>query len=94
MNHITDDNGKTVIAVGAPGSPVRAACQWPHLIERLDLLYLECCEARSPGRGVDQAIDMIRQAGITDPADTRSILSASLYGHEPPGSVTDLVMRV
>jgi hypothetical protein len=90
MNHIVDDYGKTVIAVGAPGSIERAKIQYPKLIDELNALYFSAYE--SPGRAVDEAIEKIRAAGISSPLETKSILQASSYANEPKGSVTSLTL--
>lgn len=89
-NHITNDHGETVIAIGAPGSEARALCEWPGLIAKLNLLY-EASSA-SPGRRVDDAVMLIRAAGVTSDMETSSILQASSYGSEPPGSVAAYVI--
>ena len=89
MNHVTDDYGRTVIAVGAPGSVERVKVERPKLIDRLNSLYFQ--EYDSPGRSVDCAVEMIRDAGIRHELETASVLKASHYGAERPGSVTDLV---
>ena len=91
-NHVQNDRGEWVIAVGAPGSMERVRVERPSLIERLNNLYLQsdgCC-----GRCVDEAIEMIRSEGIRSEMETRSLLSVSLYGEEPEGSVAKLVMRI
>lgn len=61
------------------------------LIDRLNNLYWTAYE--EPGRAVDQAIELIRAAGISDPLETTDLLLAS-HSHEQPGSVTDLVLKV
>ena len=92
MNHTTNDYGQSVIAVGAPGSIERAKVERPRLIERLNGLYFNAYE--SPGRAVDEAVEMIRAEGITDERETATLLKVSHYGEEQPGSVTDLVCRI
>ena len=90
MNYIVDDYGKTVIAIGAPGSVERAKVQYPKLIDNLNALYFSAYE--SPGRAVDEAIEKIRAAGINSPLETKSVLQASNYANEPSGSVTSLTL--
>lgn len=92
MNYVTDDYGRTVIAVGAPGSVERVKVERPKLIDRLNSLYFQAYD--SPGRAVDEAVDMIRANGIRSEMETANILKASHYGEEGPGSVTDLVCAV
>jgi hypothetical protein len=92
MNHVTDDYGRTAVAVGAPGSIERAKIERPKLIDRLNSLYFQAYD--SPGRAVDCAVEMIRAAGIRSELETASILKASAYGEERPGSVTDLVCSI
>jgi hypothetical protein len=89
MNHTTDDYGRTVISVGAPGSIERMKVERPKLIDRLNSLYFEAYN--SPGRAVDCAVELIRNAGIRSELETASLLKASCYGEEPRGSVTDIV---
>jgi len=89
MNHVVDDYGNTVIAVGAPGSIERVKVEYPKLIERLTSLYWQAYE--SPGCAVDEAIEMIRAEGVTSELETVSLLKASQYGQEPHGSVTHIV---
>lgn len=92
MNHTQNDRGEDALAVGAPGSVERVKKERPELIGQLDQLYLGSLD--SPGRGIDQAVEMIRAAGIKNPLETNSILAASNYSREPEGSVTALVTRV
>ena len=89
MNHVTDDYGRIVVSVGAPGSIERVKVERPKLIDRLNSLYFQAYN--SPGRAVDCAVEMIRAAGIRSELETASVLKASHYGEEIPGSVTDLV---
>ncbi len=90
MNHTTNDRGETILAVGASGSPIRAKAEWPELINRLNFLYLE--SSGKPGRAVDDAVMLIRAVGVTSYMETSSILEASLYGYEPPGSLAAYVI--
>ena len=62
------------------------------LISRLNCLYWENYD--SPGRAIDEAIQIIRDAGVSDYNETNSILGASDYSLELPGSVTSLVMSI
>lgn len=92
VNHVVNDKGETVIAIGAPGSVARAKVQWPALIENLNRLYASAYE--SHGRAVDEAIEMIRAAGVKGRMETDSILMASDYSNETPGSITSLVRSI
>ena len=94
MNHTLDDNGRTVISVGAPGSIERMRCERPALISRLNNLYWSARDASSPGAAVDEAVQMIREAGVKDYRETNAILASSDYSLESSGSVTALVMAV
>ena len=89
MNHAVDDYGRTVISVGAPGSIERVKVERPKLIDRLNSLYYQAYE--SHGKAVDEAVEMIRAAGIRSELETASVLLASNYGEEMQGSVTALV---
>ena len=91
-NHLTNDRGQSVMAIGAPASVERVKVEFPALIDRLNSLYFQAYE--SPGRAVDEAVGMIRAAGVTATLETRSILAASHYGDEPTGSVSAMVMAV
>ena len=57
-NHITNDKGEDVIAVGAPASIARAKVQYPALIEEIDELYAQ-------GGDYLEAVRLIRSRGIT-----------------------------
>jgi len=90
MNYTENDRGEMVIAEGSPGSEKRMSVESPALIQRLNDLWM--ARHGSPGRGVDEAIEMIRKAGIQGALETSSLLACSYYGKERKGSVTDLVM--
>lgn len=92
MNHVTNDYGKTVPAVGAPGSIERVKVERPKLIDQLNSLYFRAYE--SPGRAVDEAVEMVRAAGIRSELEAMSVLKASHYGEEKPGGVTDIVLSL
>ena len=92
MNHVTNDYGQTVIAVGAPGSIERVKVERPKLIDQLNSLYFQAYD--SPGRAVDEAVEMMRADGIRSELETSSLLKSSHYGEERPGSVTDLVCSI
>lgn len=78
MNHITNDRGETVIAVGAPASVARVQVERPRLIERLNSIFFQECD--SPARALDEAIEAIRAEGIKSPLETSSLLKASHFG--------------
>lgn len=89
MNYVTDDYGRSVISVGAPGSIERIKCERPKLLARVNSQW----DTELYGHGIDYALKEIRDAGISDPSETTTILKASYFALERPGSVTDLVMR-
>lgn len=92
MNTIINDNNESVIAVGAPGSIERCKVQYPNLIKELDSLYYNAYECH--GRGIDEAIQMIRTAGVSSYVETINILSNTRYADEPRGSITKFVMSL
>lgn len=92
MNTIVDDYGRTVLAVGAPASIERVKIEYPKLIDSLNGLYNSAYG--SYGRGIDEAIQKIRDRGIKSEMETKSILMASNYAKEPQGSVTSLVTNM
>jgi len=92
VNHVVNDKGEMVIAIGAPGSIERAKVQWPALIERLNRLYASAYE--SYGKAVDEAYQMIRDAGVKGRMETDSILLASDYRNESEGSVLSLTRGI
>lgn len=92
MNYTENDNGQSVMAVGAPGSLARVKVEHPALIERLNALYHDSCD--SYGRGVDRAIEMIRATGIRSEMETNNLLAASNYAEEKAGSVTSMVVAI
>lgn len=81
MNHIQNDKGEWVIAIGAPGSIARATVQYPLTIEILDEMY-----SRSADR--DEAIEFIKkqpvspdsEQKITSHYEIESILHHTLFG--------------
>ena len=91
MRYLTDDYGRSVISVGAPGSIERAKAQYPRLIDRINSLYWQA--EGCPGRGVDEALDMIRADGIKNGLETNSILLSTMYKEQcGKWSVTDLII--
>jgi hypothetical protein len=92
VNKVQNDFGQWVEAVGAPASIERVKVERPKLLDRINSLYFQSFD--SPGRAVDEAVQMIRDAGIRSELETRSLLSASAYSQEGPGTVTQLVMSV
>jgi hypothetical protein len=91
MNYVTDDWGRSVPAIGAPGSVARVACERPKLLGQLNALYFQSHD--SPGRAVDEALELIRKNGISSAMETASLLKASNYGSEGEGSVTSMVLN-
>ena len=92
VNHVVNDKGETVIAIGAPGSIERAKVQWPALIEQLNRLYSSAYE--SYGKAVAEVYQMNRDAGVKGRMETDSILLASDYRNESEGSVLSLTRRI
>ena len=92
MNYTKNDKGEMVIAIGAPGSIERSKVEWPHLIECINAIWVE--RTGLPGRGIDEAIELIRKRGIKGRLETNSILSASYFADEPEGSVTKMVLSI
>lgn len=79
MNTIENDYGQVVIAVGAPGSQERVKAQYPKLINALISLYFQATSENSPGLAIDEAIQMIRDAGVRGRMETDNILSFTPY---------------
>ena len=77
MNYIKNDYDQWVIAEGAENSVARAKVQYPKLIDRLDSLYFQAYDCY--GKSVDEAIEMIRAAGITNYYETDAILENTFY---------------
>jgi len=92
MNHIVDDRGATVLAIGAPNSIARIQVTYPELIGRLNALFDQAYEC--PGKALDEALGLIRASNIRDERETLNILEASQYGTMTDGSVMGLVRRV
>ena len=80
VNHVKNDIGETVIAIGAPGSPARVKIEYPALIEKINKIYWRGYE--SYGKAQDEAIEEIRRAGISDRLTTISLMEVSLYGQD------------
>ena len=57
MNYTTDDQGRSVPAVGAPGSLARFQVEHPNLIAWV----------KTPGRSVDEAVRELRLVGYFTP---------------------------
>jgi hypothetical protein len=72
MNHIQNDRGECIIAVGNPISNARAKIEYPVLIESLDELY-------SFGEDEQLAINRIKTKGITSKYQIEAILSWTMY---------------
>ena len=82
MNSIKNDKGEMVTAIGAPGSIERVKVKWPALIEKLNTIYKDALgHEYSHVWFLNEAIEMIRNAGIKSSLETSSILSATLYGN-------------
>lgn len=91
-NHVTSDRGETVIAVGAPGSIERVKVEWPALIEKVAQLYE--ASADLPGRGLNQATEMIQSAGVDVGSLTMlSILEVAGYRQQKADEIVRLIRR-
>ena len=71
-NYTTNDKGDTVLAVGAPGSPIRAKDEHPQKIEDLN-------EFHGIGCDMDEAKEYLIDCGIKSVLERRSILSNTSY---------------
>ena len=69
MNYITNDKNDIVIAVGAPGSPIRAGIEHPLKIETINRM-----------NNLTEALDYLKSIGITSRLEIGSILSHTKYG--------------
>lgn len=78
MNHVKNDRGEIVIAIGAPASIARVKVEYPELINQLNSIF----SFDLPRRAIDEAIEAIRAKGITSYLETNSLLKASHYGKE------------
>jgi hypothetical protein len=64
VNHVQNDKGEHVIAVGAPGSVARVKVEFPALLEAI------------AGDDDEDALVEIKRRGITAPLEIESLLSA------------------
>jgi len=91
MNTVKNDKGQWVTAIGAPGSIERVKVEYPALIDDLNRIYIE----GGYGNGIDRAIELIRERGVTSYLEANSLLSASLYSTDKgTGSVFDMVQQI
>jgi hypothetical protein len=94
VNYTTDDLGRSVIAVGAPGSVERMRCERPALIERMNAIRACSYDCRQ-SKAIDVALDEARAAGVRSGLETRSIILASDYAEDAvPGSVAAMILAV
>lgn len=77
MNHVINDYGQDVIAIGAPGSEARVKVQYPKLIKEVTDLYFKSYDCI--GHCIDEAIEMIREHGIKNYMTTDSIIACTPY---------------
>jgi len=75
VNSIVNDRGQTVYAIGAPGSLARVKVQYPKLIDRLNSLWMQQAN-------IADAIIAVREAGISSPYETNSLIDASFFGQD------------
>ena len=81
MIHIIDDYGRTVIAIGAPGSRARVRVQYPKLIERISSLHLQ---NYSYGSYVaDDMVTAMIDAGIESKLEAESLVEVVLEKLSP-----------
>lgn len=71
-NHITNDAGELVIAIGAPGSIARAEVEYPNKIAAIDEMY-----ARGGER--DEAIKFLKESGINSEMERESIMHHTCF---------------
>jgi hypothetical protein len=65
-----------VVAIGAPGSPARAACEHPGLIEQYQNRYIQSVTFSPPAYTYGEANDDLeRQDGIKSQSERTAILS-------------------
>ena len=71
-NYMTTDKGDTVLAIGAPGSPMRCKFEHPLKIETIDEMYQD-------GAELQEAIDYLIGLGITSKLEQNSILYNTMF---------------
>jgi hypothetical protein len=82
MIHLTDDYGREVIAVGAPGSVARMECQYPKLLDRVSTLHMHCFSY--PGSNCDdEIIQAMLDAGLESKLEAESVVTAVLKKLKP-----------
>ena len=72
MNHITNDKGELVIAIGAPGSIARAEVEHPLKIETINEMYAQGAEK-------EEAIQFLIDNGIKSQLERDSILHHTMF---------------
>ncbi len=77
VNHVKNDLGKVVIAIGAPGSEERVKVEYPNLISKINNIYF-----MTEGKRQDEAIELIRESGIRDRLTTTSLMNVSMFGQD------------
>ena len=92
MNHVVDDRGQVVIAAGAPGSVARVQCEHPALIARLNALRWGSMDYHA--HAIDEAVQLIRDAGVRDEVLTATLLEASDYAAETDGSAMRIMLAL
>ena len=77
FNHVKNDFGKDVQAIGAPGSEDRVKVEYPNLISKINNIYF-----MTEGKRQDEAIELIRESGIRDRLTTTSLMNVSMFGQD------------
>jgi hypothetical protein len=89
MNHVINDRGETVIAVGAPGSLARARCERPGLIEQLGVMR-GSEEIEGKLGAADSCVVLatrLHGEGIISPLESSAVLTAAGYAE---GSIAEV----
>ena len=71
-NHITNDAGKLVIAIGAPGSIARAEVEHPNKIAAINEMYCQGAER-------EEAIIFLKESGINSEMERESIMHHTCF---------------
>jgi len=71
-NHTTNDRGELVLAIGVPGSIVRAGIEYPEAIKYLDELYAR-------GAEIEEALEYLKQKGINSTLERGSIIHHTMF---------------
>jgi len=73
-NHLINDRGQSVLAIGAPGSQARVRIQYPKLIESINSYYWASNCKHTRGEALD---DLAIQNKITSKIERESIIDCT-----------------